>query len=109
MLSEQNNNSASLRNQERLDSSSSSEDHWTFDQNQLTSGQNPLTSYQNQLTSGFHGGQNGGDQNPGDIWDKMPFLLGFCDLWVDFLSRLDPKLDLKLRGNIAIINFKIWV
>ena len=51
MLSEQNNNSASLRNQERLDSSSSSEDHWTFDQNQLTSGQNQLTSGQNQLTS----------------------------------------------------------
>ena len=52
LLSEQNNNSASLRNQERLDSSSSSEDHWTFDQNQLTSGQNQLTSGQNQLTSG---------------------------------------------------------
>ena len=52
MLSEQNNNSASLRNQERLDSSSSSEDHWTFDQNQLTSGQNQLSSGQNQLTSG---------------------------------------------------------
>ena len=51
LLSEQNNNSASLRNQERLDSSSSSEDHWTFDQNQLTSGQNQLTSGQNQLTS----------------------------------------------------------
>ena len=50
MLSEQN-NSASLRNQERLDSSSSSEDHWTFDQNQLTSSQNQLTSGQNQLTS----------------------------------------------------------
>ena len=50
LLSEQN-NSASLRNQERLDSSSSSEDHWTFDQNQLTSSQNQLTSGQNQLTS----------------------------------------------------------
>ena len=46
LLSEQNNNSASLRNQERLDSSSSSEDHWTFDQNQLTSGQTQLVSYQ---------------------------------------------------------------
>ena len=61
LLSEQNNNSASLRNQERLDSSSSSEDHWTFDQNQLTSGQNQLTSGQNQLNSSqnqLNSGQN---------------------------------------------------
>ena len=58
-----------------------------------------MTSGQNQLTSGFHRGQNGEGQNPGDIWDKKPFLLGFCDLLVDFLSRLDQKVDPKSKRN----------
>jgi hypothetical protein len=71
LLSEQNNNSASLRNQERLDSSSSSEDHWTFDQNQLTSGQN-------QLTSGFQSTVGAQTKQDGQFSPPQPASTDTC-------------------------------